>query len=457
VGVCSIAKAGTFHVNKTLGFLIGHFHSLLDELRGSYWPIPVFMTLGAGTLALAMIQVEDIFSPQYQGLFAWMVLGDQEGALAVMSVIAGSMATIAGVVFSINLVALTLASAQFGPRLLRNFMRDRVNQIAFGAFTGVFLYSLIVLMAIAPDRVPKLACAIAVLLAVMALFMLIYFIHHTVTSIQVSGLTEGISREIGIQLKCLFPEAIGEAPPEAAPADVIVLQETLRAEGVDLTSRARGFLRVIDHKALMATMERLDSQIELLVAPGTFVGVGYTLARVAPRGRMSQENLDELRSLFVVGAQRSAVQDLGFLIDQLTEIAVKALSPGINDPETAVTCAQHLGALIAAAASRDMPTGARVDDAGRVRVLAPTMTFDDLVATCLDPIRRYGCGHAAVVLALCDVLTRCAPSCAAAHRRHTLFTHLRHLRSAWKRVGADRDRDDDLVDSAFAHAEAALA
>lgn len=104
-----------------------------------------------------------------------------------------------------------------------------------------------------------------------------------------------------------------------------------------------------------------------------------------------------------------------------------------------------------------MPTGARVDDAGRVRVLAPTMTFDDLVATCLDPIRRYGCGHAAVVLALCDVLTRCAPSCAAAHRRHTLFTHLRHLRSAWKRVGADRDRDDDLVDSAFAHAEAALA
>ena len=203
-------------MRKSLGVLIGHLHSLLDELRGSYWPIPVLMTLGAGMLALAMVQVEDVFGQRYHGPLAWMVLRDQEGALAVLSVIAGSMATIAGVVFSINLVALTLASNQYGPRLLRSFLRDRVNQIAFGAFTGIFLYSLIVLMAINPDRVPRLACATAVLLAVVGLFVLIYFIHHTVASIQVANLTASPPKSAPSSSAC-SPSASARRPQTHHP------------------------------------------------------------------------------------------------------------------------------------------------------------------------------------------------------------------------------------------------
>ncbi len=444
-------------MRKSLGVLIGHLHSLLDELRGSYWPIPVLMTLGAGMLALAMVQVEDVFGQRYQGPLAWMVLRDQEGALAVLSVIAGSMATIAGVVFSINLVALTLASNQYGPRLLRSFLRDRVNQIAFGAFTGIFLYSLIVLMAINPDRVPRLACATAVLLAVVGLFVLIYFIHHTVASIQVANLTAGISAEIRTQLECLFPERLGEAAADASPAEVAEFGAALQAEGVDLRSATSGFVRVIDQTALLAAVERFGIRARLMVAPGDFVAVGAVVARVGPPDRVSDEVLDELRSLFVIGPQRSAVQDLDFLIDQLTEIAVKALSPGINDPRTAITCAQHLGALISAAADRHMPTGARADAGGHLRVVAPAMTFDDLVSSCLAPLRRYGAGHTEVVLALCQVLAGCAPCCPAPSRRQTLRTHLRHLEHSWKAAGTGVDCDQVQVGNALASAGAALA
>ncbi len=424
--------------------LLGRLRSLFEALRGSYWFLPMLMAIGAGVAAFGLVEVDRriLVRP-----IPWISSTGPEGTRAVLSVIAGSMITVTGVVFSITVVALTLASSQFGPRLLRNFLRDRANQIAFGTFVATFLYSLLVLRAVQADATPHLASTVAVVLAAVSLFVLIYFIHHTATSIQASSVIAEVAKEIDALLPSLFAEPIGSEEVERAPLSIETARRQLEANGLYVRASSEGFVRVVDEKTLLQLAVKHDAVILLHRRPGDFLAEGSILARVAPDS--SVEDLEAaLRESVIVGDHRTPVQDLAFLIGQLTEIALRALSPGVNNPRTAVDCVHRLGALVSAIVEREMPSGIRRDQDGRVRVLLPPTTFHQIVASCFDPVRRYGAGHVAVVVAILDAIRDAGERSSDLDRLRSLAAHAVEIHAA--SVGEHPSaRDLAMVQAAF--------
>jgi uncharacterized membrane protein len=390
-----------------------------------------------------------------------------EAARSVLSTIAGSMMTVTGVVFSITVVALTLASSQFGPRLLRTFLRDRGSQFAFGTFLATFCYSLIVLRSVgSPDEVPTVATALGVVLAISSLFVLIYFIHHVASSIQASTVIAAVAAEIDEQLEHLVPEGAQEdrassregAEPHQGREDGARPSGACEAFDSDTSSssvvaQSEGFVRVIDRECALRAAEAHDLLIRYEIRPGDFVTTMTEVARVTPEDRVTDDVLRAVHQSYVVGDHRTPVQDLRFLTDQLSEMAVRALSPGLNDPNTAIECIQRLGSVVERLAARRMPAGSMQDASGVLRVTMPEMRFDAILGSCFDELRSHGADDPDVAIALIDALGRAASRCREPDRIDVLREHLDETRDAFRRSSAAASaRDRTRVDAAHRRA-----
>lgn len=464
----------------------GALASRWDALRGSYWFVPTMMVVVAALVAVGLIEVDQRMVRAELIRLPWIHDTGAEGTRALLSTVAGSMITVTGVVFSITIVALTLASSQFGPRLLRGFLRDRSTQWVLGTFVSTFLYSLLVLRAVEAGRVPYLATTVALGLAVASVFVLIFFVHHAASSIQASSVIAAVVAEIEAELPVLFPESLGEAgesavsPGPARPA---------LSDARIVRAHTSGYVRVLDAGPVFAIAREDDLVVELLARPGDFVTEGQAIARVWPSTRDGDqpagnedgtpidrpegdaedgggEGGDEggedgidgcLAEVFVVGTHRTAVQDLGFLTDQLAEMAVRALSPGTSDPNTAVACVNRLGAVLAQVANRVMPAAERLDDDGRLRVIARATRFSDVVESCLDPIRRYGVDDAQVVAAVLSALEHTCSTCREPTRRALLLAHAREWFAGFSDRARASKRDRRMVEERLAGVEAAAA
>jgi uncharacterized membrane protein len=393
-----------------------------DRIRSSFWFVPSVMAGGAIALAYGVIALDEAATDHRLRVPAWAYSGSAEGATAMLSTIASSMITIAGVVFSITLVALSLASSQLGPRLLRNFMADKPNQVVLGTFIATFLFSLIVLRAIRrPDEglfVPHLAVALGVLLAIASLGVLVYFIHHVAVSIQAENVIARVGAELAEGIDRLFPEAIGKnATGRAAPP------KPLAGDSCPIGAAKDGYVQLIDGDALLALAAADDLILQVERRPGQFVVKDRTLVRVWPGDRVDDRTRARISAAFVLGNQRTPVQDVEFSVSQLVEIAVRALSPGVNDPFTAVACVDRLGAALSQLAQREMPSAERFDEENNVRVITPTTSFPDIVDAAFDQIRQHARISAAVTIRLLETIEVVAhatqrPADRAALRRH---------------------------------------
>jgi uncharacterized membrane protein len=426
-----------------------------EGLRESYWFLPMLMAAAAAALALGILQIDRSLSGSWARRLDWIRDAGPDGTRAVLVAIAGSMITVTGVVFSVTIVALTLASSQFGPRLLRNFLRDRANQLVLGTLVATFLYSLLVLRAVGPEgSVPHLATAIAMLLAIVSLFVLIYFIHHAASSIQASSIIDAVACEIDEKLPALFPEQLGDEAPRAA--DLGAALHALAADGVEVRSEGAGYLRILDADAVMTLACEHGLVICLHRRPGDFVAAGASLARSGPLSQTTESVQAAIRAAFVLGPRRTPAQDLDFLTDQLTEMAVRALSPGVNDPQTAVACVHRLGSLIGNLSERAMPSAERVDEAGCLRVVAPATRFDGVVARCLDPIRRYGASNPEVVVSVLAALGEVSRRSLSPERGRVLGEHAAEFYEAFARC-AESKRDLAQVQKVYEPLMARLA
>ncbi len=393
-----------------------------EALHTSFWFVPSLMCLGTVALSAATIGFDRSANGQSRG--GWLWSGGVDGAREVLSTIAGSVITVAGVTFSITITALVLASSQFGPRLLRTFMRDVGNQLVLGTFLSTFLYCLLVLRTVrgAEDSrfVPALSVTIGVGLAVLSVAVLIYFIHHVASSIQADNLCAAVADEMFEGIERMFPQRIGGPAPAAErfdwPAD---FDRTARV----VPSRKTGYIQAVDGDVLLELARERDVLLQLEAPPGDFVAEGEPLARVHPPGGDFEALADEVRENFTLGRQRTPEQDAEFSIGQLTEIAARALSPGINDPRTAMVCADWLGAGLGRLAEREFPPALRRDETGRARVLASVQSFESLAEAALSPMRRYGCKHVSVTLRLLQAIQDCAPHLCRAADRNTLRRH----------------------------------
>jgi len=394
------------------------------------------MVAAAVALSLGALQLDKAMSPENEitALGWWTFTRGPEGSRVLLSTVAGSMMTIVSVTFSITIVALQLASSQFGPRLLRNFMADRGNQMAMGVFIATFTYCLLILRSVNGTEserfVPHISVSVALLLTLLSLGVLIYFIHHAAESIQAENVIAAVSLDLHHQIERLYPNRIGHEPPEAAARgnDSPIVPTRLEKDGRSIASKRSDYVQAIDIDRILQLAAKRDLVVSVRLRPGKFSIEGGELARAWPAERVDNESAETIRTAFYFGTRRSLPQDVEFAIDQLVEVAVRALSPGINDPFTAITCIDRLGAALCELANRSIPSPCRYDEESKLRVITDVSTISGIVDASFHQIRQAARGTTSVTLRLLETMTAVAahtsdPEFLAALRRHAEAVH----------------------------------
>ena len=403
-------------------------------VRDSLWFIPALWVIASAILAFGMITI-DRRTPEFAASFPLVFGGGAEGARGLLSSIAGSMITVAGVTFSITIVALQLASSQLSPRVLRNFMSDRSSQVVLGAFIGAFTYSILVLRSIRSEQdgiaafVPSVAVSVGIAFSLVALGMFVYFIHHIASRIQLSSIVGKIADETTEQVRSEWTEVDENAGPAGLPED----------EPGKVTANGSGYLQLMDFGQLheVATEHLIVIRVEVML--GSWVQEDAPLFAVWPASAAEGALRDRLLRQVSLGAQRSIEQDAAFGIRQLVDVGLKAISPGINDPTSATDCIVRLGQILVASGRRHHPRRVFADDDGTVRLVVPHDDWDDLVRLAFDQLCQYGAASPDVLIALASTLQTIATAVPA--RRHAaLRQQIDLIRESAAEVVVESDR-----------------
>ncbi|MFF0944729.1 DUF2254 domain-containing protein [Kocuria sp. CPCC 205300] len=382
----------------------------MEKLSGSwtrvfnkFWFVPAVCVVAAVVLAQSVVAVdrwlpENLDSPWISWLYAVGI----DGSRGMLSAIGGSMLAVAATAFSITISVVATASSTYGPRLVRNFMADRGNQVVLGVLVSTFIYSLLVLRTIrsasddlAQPFVPHLAVNLAVVLAVADVALVVYFIHHIADSVQVDTLVHGVRRRLLAVIERWHPE---ESPEE------LVRTAGGRRGGGQVSAGAVGYVITVNFGRLGSFAAEQDVFVELVPRVGDHVLPEEPLFRVWPEHR-AEELADRLRRTVALGDSRSADQDVRFAEQQVVELAVRALSPSTNDPYTAVNAIEEVAAGIVAAVSRPLPGDTVVVD-GVHRLRYGVVGLDEIVDMPFDQIRPHATGHVSVLFALVDLAAR---------------------------------------------------
>lgn len=429
--------------------------NLWEWLRQSLWLVPALCIGAAAALAAAMIQLDDAMGEASDDGF-FLYKSGADASLALAGAITSSLITVAGVTFSITVVTLTLASSQFGPRLLRSFLRSFPSQFTLGALVGAFVYGLLVMRSVGPDWEEGNAhpsMSVMILLATLCVGLLIYFIHHVAVSIQADTLIAGVYRE--------FEDAIDaledfELP---SPEQGYVPQPEPAGERHPLVAWKSGYILAFDRKGLAEWARRHGCLAIVDARAGSFVARGSRFAKIEfpPGQRMDEPALCELKRYIYLGEKRTPEQDFEFLADQLVEMAMRALSPGINDPNTALICLDFLAAALVQLSRKRFPPPLQRDEDGQPRAWIPYTDFEGVANNCFDRIRQQSSGHPSVLIRAGESLervARCLPR--GSGRARVLAIQARQLREHAKQENlTSKDRED--VERALGQCERAIA
>ncbi len=417
-------------------------HLMWNGLRASLWFLPGLIVVCSVVLAVALVEIDGRVRPEFLAEYPRLFGAGAEGSRGMLGAIAGSMITVAGVTFSITIVALSLASSQYTPRILRNFMSDRWNQAVLGVFVGVFTYCIVVMRTVRGGDegvfVPSLAVTFAVFLAILGIGFLIFFIHHTAESIQASSVIASAAHETTAAVDRLFPEEVGRG---AGGAESAPTGEELSGDAwQEVVSTSTGYVQSVDEDALLGVAAEHDTVLRMECGVGDFVVEGGSLASLALDSPPEEATAERLAGAYTISRFRTVEQDAAFGVRQIVDIALKALSPGVNDTTTAVTCVDYLSAICARVAGRRTPDARRYHE-GRLRVLARGATFQSLLDEAFDQIRESAEGNAAVILRMLRALGAVARRTADGRRLSHVAAHAVRLRSlADRSIKSEYDR-----------------
>lgn len=382
------------------------FRTALARMRESFLLIPGLELVIALALGIMVPQFEPglgEYSNPVLDIFSMM----PESAQALLAAIAGAMATIAGIVFSITVVTLSVATAQLGPRLLRTFISNSVTKISLGAFVATSLYCLLVLASVSRngDAVPRLGVMLAVLLTIFDLAMLVYFTHRIATLIQAPNTVRSVAAELDAVMEELYPQPLRN-PREHVIGDADI-QKQVAALGdgfSQVKARNEGYIQEIEYTHLIRLAAREDVIIHLSCRPGHFLSREAWLAMVWPAERCVERLARRINAAVVYGNRPTPRQDVEAAVQELVEVAVRALSPGINDPFTAIQCIDRLGATLGRLAMREVPSPFLCDENGQLRVITQTVLFSDVLDTAYNPLRQFSKGILPVSIRLLELL-----------------------------------------------------
>jgi len=377
-----------------------------EYLRGALWVLPTIAVVLALALGYALSQIEVAST-------SWFVFqGTPDDARTLLIAISSTLATVIALVLGLTVVALQLASTQFSPRLLRNFLRDRVNQIVLSVFVATFTYATAGLFTVgvqAGQRVedyPRLAVSFALVLLFLSLLALVFFVHHLAHSIQIDEVMRNVARSTLHVIDHDLPWQGVTAEPAPSPP----------AWAVPVPAYLSGYVQTLHPEVLLALAGDRDVVGAVTTMVGEYVVEGTPLLwlwRPTPDGSAPDPApfRAALRAAVRVGFERTTEQDVAFGVRQLADIAVKALSPAINDPYTAIQSLEHLGVVLAALARRPLGNHCMYDASGALRVVVPGRDLSYYLELATGQIRRYGWAEPRVDRALLRVLATTGRFC----------------------------------------------
>ncbi|HUF16940.1 MAG TPA: DUF2254 domain-containing protein [Thermoanaerobaculia bacterium] len=389
------------------------------SLRSSLWFVPSLIVVGGIILAISMSELDKRFDGDLASRLPRVFGAGAEGSRALLGAIATSMMTIMGVTFSITIVALSLASTQFTPRIVRNFMRNRTTQFVMGAFSSVFVYCLIVLRTIQggdEEFVPDMSILFGIILALASVWVLILFIHHMASSIQASTVISDAAEETIETIRKLFPERMNEEDDEKPQLD--------GGPWYPVAASSTGYIQLIDEEALTKLAKEQDAVFRVERSSGDFVVKDSPVLSVQAAGPPNETICKEVRSAFGIGNFRTVDQDAAFGVRQLVDIAMKALSPSLNDSTTAVNCVDYLGAILAELAPRRIRSREDAGTGAGSRLIFKGTTFEDFVDTAFNQIRESAEGNAAVLIRMLRSIEVISTYTTIARRRRVLARHV---------------------------------
>jgi uncharacterized membrane protein len=408
----------------------------LESLRGRLWVIPALMCIAAVIVARAVTRFEG--HPLLDDFDAWWYFGGEpETARELLGTLLSGMITMTSLVISITMVVLSLSANQLGPRLIWNFIRDRAIQTVIGSFFSTIVFILVVIRSIGSDFVPDVAVTLATALVGICLFALLFYVHKIARSIIADTVIDEVAADLQRALEAL-PDAGGRSRPPEEPRDPLYSRS--------LNLGRSGYVQVVEYERLLHLAEKADLTLRILVRPGQFVLASGEHAVVEADSPIPEDLLGDVKSAFLVGSQRTPTQDVEYSIRHLVEIAVRALSPGTNDPFTAVNVVHRLGGAVEMLMGKQVSERVLLADRqGRLRVVAVTSTFDGMVDVALNQVRQAAAsrGNAAVIITLASILGKLAAAAATDHHRATLTRHLRAMeRAAIRAIDDPADRAD---------------
>ena len=421
----------------------------LEILRRSFWFLPA--------VAMLVGVVAGLLLPSADGVLrvALPLVGaaDATSARTIFNTVATVTASVAGVTFSVVVVALQLASQQLSPRVLRTFQDDRLSQSVLALFVFSFALSLTALLRVhgnAQGDAPDLTIAASVLSAVVAFAFFVAFVHHIITSLQASTLIRRIAADGRRAIRTAFPAGIGDDPSSPAQAWSRARERMAATEPTRVCSPRAGYVEAVDGHALMRAAEASDAFVRQAVKIGDFVVTGGMLAEVWTRVDDSQGVADSVVGAFRFARERTPYQDVAFPLRQLADVALRGLSPGINDPTTAENAMNSLADTLVRFARAEQPQLLRVDGQGTPRLAIDAPDLDDLVRLGFDQVRSASAQHPLFTIALLRLL---------AEVRRAAASQGLDAREARRQAGLLRDgavehalteADRELVEDAYA-------
>lgn len=373
-----------------------YLQQLLYRIKGSYWFIPSLMVLSAIVLSQVTIWIDRTVGNAWLQQYWFTSMNQPDGARALLATVAGSMITVAGVTFSLTILAVSHATSHFGPRLLDNFMRDRGNQITLGTFVATFLYCLLVLRVVrggaVPESwelsveafVPQLSLFVSLVLTIASVGELIYFIHHVPDSIHISTVLRRLAIDMSEKFDELYPETVGQALDEEQEVPSLS-SDFLHTVRSDVT----GYLQGIDDDELIQFAKEQSAVVRLIKRPGDFVRRSEIIAEVTRMAKWNEEHAKKVRHGFAIGYSRTPTQDVFFILNEFVEVATRALSPGVNDPFTAMQCIDWLSDGLVQLSQRKLPTRYRMDEQDELRIITTEVTRADFVQSMLWQLVPY--------------------------------------------------------------------
>lgn len=417
------------------GLLMRSYVLLLwEKINDSYWLVPALMAVAAVILLRVTLYLDaSITQAGLPSSLSWLKMEHEGVARELLATSVSAIVTIISIVFSMSMVVLTLAASQYGPQVLRNFMKDGSTKSVLGIFIATFLYCLFVLRVIGAGSapfIPSVSVFCALVLMVISVGMLVYFIHHIANRIQVSTVTSKLNDDLAKAVCRVFPERFGKGV--SVDESRAYLDGRLDSEypvQVALCVRKGGYIQAVAER-LVQVMKDVDGVMETFHKPGDFVVKDEILAAVFVKTLPKAHQWESMERAFLIGDQRTPTQDVLYPTEELVSMAVRALSPGINEPFVAIRCVDFLSLSLCEMVRRTFPSPYHHDNHGHLRMIVPAESFQDVLERAFFHIIHYCGGNLDVVRAVLEAVKRI---CAASLNREcdeALMNHVDNLESS---------------------------